>query len=104
MRNRLAFLVGTALVLAASGCGKKQAPPPAQPTAAAAEPAQSQPLVGEVDRFMTEQLQIFIQQKGRLPADFAEFARVRLDSVPRTPPGTKYAIDPVTREVKIVKR
>jgi len=53
---------------------------------------------------MTEQLQIFIQQKGRLPADFAEFARVRLDSVPRTPPGTKYAIDPVTREVKIVKR
>lgn len=53
---------------------------------------------------MTAQLKIFLQEKGRMPADFAELARTKLDSVPRTPPGSNWAIDPVTQEVKLVKQ
>jgi hypothetical protein len=52
---------------------------------------------------MTSQLRIFVQQNGRLPTDFAELARTRLDGVPRIPPGTKWAIDAATQEVKLVK-
>ncbi len=94
------------LALTLAACGKKApAPPPAQTSdAATATNATNEPLVGEVNRFMTEQLHIFIQQSGRLPTNFAEFANARLDSVPRKPPGMKWAIDPVTREVKLVKQ
>jgi hypothetical protein len=53
---------------------------------------------------MTEQLRIFVQEHGRLPTDFAEFIRARLDSVPRVPQGMKWAIDPATQEVKLVKQ
>ncbi len=51
---------------------------------------------------MTSQLRLFIQEKGRLPQDFAEFARARMDSVPRTPMGSHWAIDRTTQEVKLV--
>ena len=64
----------------------------------------SQPLDGPADPGMTEQLRIFIQEQGRLPADFGEFSRARLDSVPRVPQGMKWAIDPATQEVKLVKQ
>ena len=53
---------------------------------------------------MTGQLRIFIQQNGRMPNDFGELAKARLDSVPRTPLGMKWAIDPATQEVKMVKQ
>lgn len=67
--------------------------------------AQNQPaenVVGEVDSFLTGQLQIFIRDQQRMPQDFAEFARVRLDSVPRPPQGRKWVIDAATRQVKSV--
>jgi hypothetical protein len=117
-----ALLAAMSLVLVVPACGRKQpaAPAPApetqsqpaaapapetQPQPAAAEtPAAAQPLVGDVNEFMTGQLSIFIQQNGRLPKDFGEFSRARLDSVPRTPAGMKWAIDTVTREVKLVKQ
>jgi hypothetical protein len=53
---------------------------------------------------MTGQLKRFIEEKGRLPKDFAEFAAARMDSVPRPPEGLKYAIDATTQEVKLVKK
>jgi hypothetical protein len=53
---------------------------------------------------MTAQLKRFIEEKGRLPKDFAEFAAARMDSVPRPPAGLKYAIDGTTQEVKLVKK
>ncbi len=97
------------LVLTFAGCGKKPTTPagdPALATGAAqtnmAAPS-NQPLDGQADPFLTQQLRIFMQQQGRFPADFAELARTRLDSRPRTPRGMKWAIDTATQEVKLVK-
>ena len=59
---------------------------------------------GIVDPFLTTQLRVFIQQNGRLPESFAEFAGARLDSVPRLSRGLAFAIDPATQEVKIVRQ
>jgi hypothetical protein len=67
--------------------------------------AENQPAAGaagEVNEFLTTQLRLFIQQQRRLPADFAEFARARLDSVPRPPEGKKWVIDRATQTVKAV--
>src|SRR2546426_11403443 len=118
---RVAIALVAALALPIVGCGKKEASTPkttlpAAPDAtAAAERARSAPPVagaeqqaseavaGAVNAFLTSQLRIFIEQNGRLPKDFGEFARARLDSVPRTPAGTRWAIDPTTQEVKLVK-
>lgn len=95
-----------ALAVTAAGCHKKTTPTPAvsEQTTNPAVGEAPQPLVGEVHPFMTSQLRIFLQQNGRLPSDFAELARTRLDVVPRAPPGMKWAIDPVSQEVKLVKR
>jgi hypothetical protein len=59
---------------------------------------------GVVVPFLTTQLRIFIQEKGRLPQSFAELAGARLDSVPRLDPGLTFIIDPATQEVKIVRK
>lgn len=60
-------------------------------------------VVGDVDPFLTQQLQIFVQQKRRMPQTFAELADTRLDSVPSPPAGTKWVIDAASRQVKAVK-
>ena len=57
---------------------------------------------GQVDAFLTEQLQTFIQQKHRFPDSFAEFALMRLDSVPRPPEGKRWVIDSASLQVKAV--
>jgi hypothetical protein len=112
--------------LSLAGCNKKeeQTEPVAEiPTAtapkagSAAEPkpavnreqpspeqaVQANQIVGTVHEFMTQQLRIFIQQKGRMPQTFAEFAGARMDSVPRLPPGLHWEIDQSTGEVKAVR-
>jgi len=99
-----------AVALTLVGCSKKQAPsseeaagePPPNYVAATAENKPAENVVGIVDPFLTQQLQIFIQQKQRLPEDFAELARARLDSVPRPPEGKKWVIDKSTKQVKAV--
>ena len=123
--NLLALLVVSIWALA--GCGKRPASRPAAnqaleagEPAAASEPgvptsaaaanqarppktdSATQPLAGPVHPFMTSQLRRFIAENGRLPKDFSEFSRAKMDSVPRLPPGFKFAIDPVTQEVKLV--
>ena len=106
MRTISLLMIAAALVLGC--CGKKPAAPTVatatNETTAAATPAANQPLDGQVDPFLTQRLRAFVQQKGRLPADFGELARTSLDSRPRPPAGTKWAIDPVTQEVKAVKQ
>jgi hypothetical protein len=105
MRKLFALTVLASLLLPLSGCGKKQpAPTAATPTneTAASATAAAQPLDGQVDPFLTQQLRVFVQQKGRLPTDFAELARTCLDSRPRSPAGKKWAIDAATQEVKAV--
>jgi len=118
------------MILLVMGC-HKEAPDPVQqpaatPPAVEAAPAQSSetplpppPLpsanviarsdnnlrdnvVGEADPFLTGQLQLFVQQNGRLPQTFAEFSGARLDNVPRPPPGTKWVIDRAAMQVKAV--
>jgi hypothetical protein len=127
--SRILFVCGLA-GLVVTGCGKapvsleqKDTAPPAAVAAAPAQPgadAQLPPPVpnanisahavnelrenvsGDVNEFMTKQLRIFIQQKGRLPVNFAEFAHARLDGVPAAPNGMKWAIDTTRQEVKAV--
>ncbi len=105
---RSIFLLTVSVSLLVSGCGKKQPTPtaatPTHETAATSATAATKPLDGQVDPFLTQQLRVFVQQKGRLPADFRELARARLDSVPRAPVGTKWAIDSTTQEVKAVRQ
>jgi hypothetical protein len=118
--HKLAWVVVVALAIATDGCHKQTTasetptsqqaqtqrgatPSPGQQEQPGVATTSSQPLAGEVHPFMTAQLRIFIQQKGRLPADFAELARTRLDVVPRTPTGMTWAIDRNTQEVKLVK-
>ncbi|MCU0784385.1 MAG: hypothetical protein MUF81_10145 [Verrucomicrobia bacterium] len=91
---RIIFLLAVSASLLLGGCGKQPAP--------TATSNSDQPLAGQVDPFLTQQLRIFIQQKGRLPTNFMEFAS-GMDSRPRKPPGMKWAIDSVSREVKLVK-
>jgi hypothetical protein len=100
---RTIFLLTMSAALLLGGCGRNSpAPTAATPTN---EPsAAAQPLEGQVNPFLTQQLRAFVGQKGRLPVDFLEFARTSLDSVPRAPAGMKWAIDPTTREVKAVKQ
>jgi len=114
------WVVLTACAIAMAGCHKKanviatpanqQAQPetptsPRQPVQVQSEASDaSKALEGEVHPLMTYQLHVFVEQKGRLPTDFAELARTRLDAVPRTPPGMTWAIDRVTQEVKLVKK
>ena len=91
---RTIFLLAVSASLLLGGCGQKPAPP--------AKSNADQALAGQADPFLTEQLRIFIQQKGRLPTNFVELVS-GMDSRPRKPPGMQWAIDSVTREVKLVK-
>jgi hypothetical protein len=76
--------------------------PPPSHVVARANNSVNEMVVGEVDPFLTDQLRAFVQQKGRLPGSFAEFASARLDSIPRPPEGRKWAIDGSNLEVKAV--
>ncbi len=122
------FFVCAVAALLAAGCHKASAPVeqkdaapsadaaavPAQPGAEASAPSSvpnanisahaennlRENVAGEVNQFMTQQLRIFIQQKGRMPVNFAEFAHTRLDGVPGAPNGMKWVIDSATQQVK----
>lgn len=121
------------LILWATGCGQSEPDSPGSEAAGSAEPAANvgapaanggstvrpsapaaakpgqQPgktlagVQGPVHQFMTQQLRIFVAQKGRMPENFAEFANTRMDSVPRPPSGFHWAIDSSTTEVKLAK-
>jgi hypothetical protein len=89
-------------VTAIDGNAVEQASAKARTSETSAPRETDQPIQGVVDPFLTSQLRIFIQEKGRLPNTFAEFAGARLDSVPRLAKGLSFAIDRTTQEVKIV--
>jgi hypothetical protein len=120
MKLRTNPVLCSLLIVSFCGCGKEDsAPAPAVDAATntAASPSQPAPqfitanarneiaqnVAGEVNPFLTEQLGIFIRQKGRLPQSFQELAAARLDSVPVSPVGTKWVIDGASRQVKAVK-
>lgn len=96
---------GAATETTAEGVASASQPAPPKKTKPAAAPVNkaNEALIGAVHGFMTEQLRIFIKQKGRVPENFAEFANARMDSVPRPPEGLHYDIDKTTVEVKLVR-
>ena len=115
MKDALPVIWLAGAILSVTGCDSKRQETSAKDTPAATiavtneattstSNAPTRPLEGPADPGMTDQLRIFIQEHGRLPADFAELSRARLDSVPRVPQGMKWAIDPATQEVKLVKQ
>src|SRR5438105_4750011 len=59
---------------------------------------------GAIHPFMTSQLRLFIQEKGRLPESFSEFSNAKMDSVPRPPPGMEYIIDANAQVVKVIRK
>ena len=77
--------------------------PPPQAVVANAQNSPASGIEGQVDPFLTQQLQIFIRQKQRMPQSFAELAAARLDSVPRAPDGYKWVIDTASSQVKAAK-
>ena len=77
-------------------------PPPPPAVAARAENAPRDNVEGKVDPVLTTQLRTFVQKQGRLPASFAEFKNLGLDSIPEPPPGTKWVIDRATTSVKAI--
>jgi len=81
-------------------------PSPAQPRPNVAQPVQpiQERINGAIHAQLTVQLRMYIEKNGRMPTTFSEFANSAMDSVPLVPEGMKYAIDPVDRTVKVVKK
>jgi hypothetical protein len=75
------------------------APQPVQP----AVPIQ-QRLQGAIHAQLTIQLRRYIEKYGGMPTSFSEFVSSTMDTVPPAPDGMKFAIDPVDRTVKAVKK
>ena len=59
----------------------KPLPPPTPYVTAKADNVVPENVAGEVNPFMSGQLLIFVQQKGRMPVSFTDFANTRLDSI-----------------------
>ena len=122
MRRRL--ITGTfapaltlALILGATGCGKKATQPaapqpapavesPAQPTPQPSQPSQSaaqpnnQPDLAEINRYL---IRWIVGHKKR-PATFEEFAATAGVTIPPAPAGKKYAIAANPPKVELVNQ
>jgi len=81
-------------------------PSPGQPKPNVVQPIQpiQERINGAIHAQLTVQLRMYIEKTGRMPQSFSEFAFRNMDSVPPVPEGMKFAIDPVDRTVKIVKK
>jgi len=91
---------------AASATPPTASPSPGQPrlnVSQAVRPIQER-INGAIHAQLTVQLRMYIEKNGRMPQTFSEFANSAMDSVPLAPEGMKFAIDPVDRTVKIVKK
>jgi hypothetical protein len=109
-------LIALVLLAGSIACRKRQpaAPPPAPESVNPAAPAQKLATGHVVPVTLREfessvvladlnkNLQIFLTQKQRLPADLNELARDSGMPIPKPPPGTKLVIDPRAKAVKVV--
>jgi len=84
----------------------KSSAAPGQPRPGVAQPVQpiQERINGAIHAQLTVQLRMYIEKTGRMPQTFSEFANSSMDTVPLAPEGMKFAIDPVDRTVKIVKK
>jgi hypothetical protein len=94
--------VASTAASASPGQKTKPAPPPPAYVTARAQNILGHSVQGEVDTFLTQQLQAFVKKNNRWPENFAEFATTTLDSIPRPPEGKKWVIDLDTSQVKAV--
>lgn len=109
-------LLAVALLAGLTACRKRQptGPPPPAETTSPAAPAQKLATGHVVPTTLKEfessvvladlnkNLQIFLAQKQRLPADLNELARDSGMPIPKPPTGTKLVIDPKAKAVKVV--
>lgn len=109
-------LLAIAVLAGSIACRKRQpvAPPPAPEAASPAAPAQKLATGHVVPATLKEfessvvladlnkNLQIFLAQKQRLPADLNELARDSGMPIPTPPAGTKLMIDAKAKAVKVV--
>ena len=103
-----------------SGCGKKDAAPPAPPTNAPS--ASGNPLTAPVDYLgavnqahknaiktidtaaLSRQIDLFHEQEDRYPKDLNELVSQHyLNSLPKAPYGMKLQYNPATGQVRVVK-
>jgi len=112
----LPFLLAVVLMTAPVACRKRQpaTTPPAPEAANPATPTQKlatgHVVPATVKEFessvvladLNKNLQIFLTQKQRLPADLNELARDSGMPIPQAPAGTKLVIDAKARAVKVV--
>jgi len=91
---------------AASATAPAASPSAGQPKPKAVQPVQpiQERINGAIHAQLTVQLRMYIEKNGRMPQTFSEFANSSMDSVPLAPEGMKFAIDPVDRTVKVVKK
>jgi len=84
----------------------KSSAAPGQPRPGVAQPVQpiQERINGAIHAQLTVQLRMYVEKNGRMPQTFSEFANSSMDTVPLAPEGMKFAIDPVDRTVKIVKK
>ena len=104
-----------------ASCGKKEEPPQAAAPAPASNNSSGNPLTAPVDYLgavakakkfavksvdiagLTQAIQSFQAQEGRLPKSLNELVRPEyLPKLPTPPPGMKFSYNPATGEVKVV--
>ena len=85
---------------------KAAIPSPGQPRPNVIQPVRpiQERINGAIHAQLTVQLRMYVEKNGRMPQTFSEFANSAMDSVPLAPEGMKFAIDPVDRTVKVVKK
>lgn len=113
---KLPLLLCFVLLFGMIACRKRQ-PAPAPPPQEIADPARPAPKLATghvvpatlkefessvVLADLNKNLQIFLAQKQRLPADLNELARDSGMSIPTPPAGTKLVIDAKAKAVKVV--
>ncbi|MEN9572931.1 MAG: hypothetical protein RL514_786 [Verrucomicrobiota bacterium] len=113
---KLPLLLCLVASVSVSACRKREsvAPPqpsaPATPTPATPKLATGHTVPATLKEFessvvladLNKNLQIFLVQKQRLPADLNELARDSGMTVPTPPAGTKLVIDAKSKSVKVV--
>ena len=117
-RTLTAIMLVALTALFVSGCGPKKDPSPTANSTSSQNPI-SAPLdyVGAVGKAkvsaekvidtasLARQIQMFYAAEGHYPADLAELVREKyMPSIPPAPHGMKYAYNPATGEVKILKQ
>jgi hypothetical protein len=113
---KLPFLLCLLATLSLGACRKREpaapVPAPAAPSAAPADPklASGHTVPADLKSFessvvladLNKNLQIFLAQKQRLPADLNELAKDSGMPIPTPPAGTKLVIDAKAKAVKVV--